>query len=289
MLLLVRRALGIIHEVACVLQHGHAMLSKELLKNTFGCNRGPYYKEMIMYLSRLTVDLRSDSLGKKWIKNRYRVHQRLCMAFPSDDRVKSDPDFLAPFASGDFAHGHVHVERELESGFLYRIDPASGGHAHILVQSAIRPNWEYAFHNAPYLVVEPVEVREMTVFVEKGKTYRFCLEANPTRKICTKTGPDGKKRNGRRVPVQVENMKSWLEDRCQKNNFGFVINSDETYVEPGYALMRKNPNGDVSKLRTARFEGQLTVSDLEAFVRCATKGIGPAKSLGFGLLSVVPH
>jgi len=98
--------------------------------------------------------------GRKWLRNVYRVHQRLAMAFPSDPRKKADPEFLKPYAPEEFPEaGHaedalagrsdVHEGRSDKTGFLYRIDRSADHGPVILVQSARRPDWDYAFGLTP--------------------------------------------------------------------------------------------------------------------------------------------
>lgn len=237
-----------------------------------------------MYISLLTIDLNT---AKNWIRNRYLIHQRLCMGFPSVDRIKGDPDFLAPFVESDFGHDHVHVRRGTQHGFLFRIDPAPKRRAHIFVQSALKPDWDYAFRNAPHFMAFPPQTKDLSFCHENGDQCWFCLEVNPTRKVCTKTGPDGKKRNGCRVPVSIDGMKEWLRERCSQNAYGFAFASDDVRVEAGYAFMKKKKEQDGRKLRTARFEGKLTITDVKALSEIRVRGIGPAKAFGFGLISLV--
>lgn len=110
-----------------------------------------------MFLSRLIINIGDDPHhpGRLWLRNLYHVHQRLCMAFPSDPRKERDPEFLAPYAPDDFIE-QVHRRRDPDSGFLFRADPHSNGRAVIIVQSgAVKPDWDYAFHNAGYLLAAP--------------------------------------------------------------------------------------------------------------------------------------
>ena len=52
-----------------------------------------------MFLSCLLIDIGDNPdrprPGRIWLRNLYHVHQRLCMAFPSDPRKTDDRDFLA--------------------------------------------------------------------------------------------------------------------------------------------------------------------------------------------------
>ena len=149
----------------------------------------------MMFLSALLIDTGTDPdrprPGRLWLRNRYRVHQRLCMAFPSAARIAADADFLQPFVPGDFADGQVRVARGDTAGFLFRIDTKPGGGVVILVQSAIQPDWTYAFHNAP-LLAAPAQVIPFDPRFARQERLRFRLLANPTKR-CTRQScePDG--------------------------------------------------------------------------------------------------
>ena len=249
-----------------------------------------------MIFSQLTIALGDDPQriqpARSWLRNRYRVHQRLCMAFPSASRKASDPHFLEPFDPGDFgphpppASGDnpVHVERDQQSGFLFRVDPMVGGKAVILVQSGLDPDWDYAFHNARYFLAAPPVKKVINPCFQKGQRLQFRLEANPTRKIDTKTGADGKRRHGRRVPVATDKLMEWLTRAGDSR--GFCIDLAESSVQAGYVNINKSRSAQ--RLRTARFEGLLEVTDPVRFYdKAFVPGIGPAKAFGFGLLSVM--
>jgi CRISPR system Cascade subunit CasE len=244
-----------------------------------------------MYLSYLLIDVGDNPdrprPGRLWLRNRYRVHQRLCMAFPSASRTSEDEHFLKPYKAEDFTSGQVHVPRASDAGFLFRIDPQSGGRAVILVQSAVNPNWDYAFHNARYLLAAPPEMRPFSLEATSGQEFRFRLVANPTRKIDTKTGPDGRRRNGKRVPVDSDQLEEWLI--CRSVPAGFYVGTDSLSVQPGYIYANKKRNGGGQRLRSVRYDGVLKVSDAGRFRQTVASGIGPGKAYGFGLLSVVPE
>lgn len=275
-----------------------------------------------MYLSSLLINIGDNPdrprPGRLWLRNLYHVHQRLCMAFPSADRKSDDADFLKPFKPDDFGNGQVHVERKVDTGFLFRIDPLPGGRAIILVQSAMKPDWEYAFHNAGYLLAALPEVKSFEPRFTKGQRLRFRLVANPTKKIdtikkeerqsCTKEELKGKQgRNGKRVPVPTaEEIKEWCKNNPnedsrlfidsklfdwlsrQSEDKGFSINKDSTIVQPGYIYVNKTRDGSGQRLRSVRYEGILEVSDADNFHKTLIRGIGSGKAFGFGLLSVAP-
>jgi CRISPR system Cascade subunit CasE len=242
-----------------------------------------------MYLSHLLIDMGDNPdrprPGRLWLRNVYHVHQRLCMAFPSGDRKADDRDFLKPYKPEDFGNGHIHVQRKTDAGFLFRIDHLSDGRTAILVQSATKPDWEYAFHNAAHFLAAPIQVKSFEPGFEVGQTLRFRLVANPTRKVDTKSGSDGKKRNGCRVPVTADKLDEWLQR--QGKEAGFSI--EKHISHHGYVYFNKSKGEDGNRLFSVHFEGILKVNAPDEFLnRAIIKGIGTAKALGFGLLSVVP-
>lgn len=283
-----------------------------------------------MYLSCLMIDLGNNPdrprPGRLWLKNRYHVHQRLCMAFPSNPRKKRDPEFLAPYKPSDFSEQReladceidkvgqsalrqVHSPRNDEAGFLFRIDPLSNGRVMILVQSALQPDWDYAFHNAKFLLAAPPMIKPFEPHFSKDQRLRFRLVTNPTVKIMTwprklweGLSPEQKEkektRHGKRVPVPTEKLFAWLEGKADVA--GFRIQEDQTTVQPGYIYFKKDPPSteetkgtnnkrrtcEWKRLRSVLFEGLLTVSVPDAFQEALLCGIGSGKTFGFGLLSV---
>lgn len=254
-----------------------------------------------MHLSSLLINVGDDPdrprPGRRWVRNLYRVHQRLCMAFPSVTKKSEDANFLRPFDPGDFnepswPHKPVHVSRGLDSGFLFRIDPRAGGRVVLLVQSAVKPDWDYAFRNAEYLLAAPPMSKPYDPSFMPHEVHRFRLLANPTRKIDTKTKPDGKKNNGRRVPVPTDQLSVWLTGRSASAGFR-VARLDN--IQVGYQYFSKDPPKDAEshpsekgRLRSVRYDGTLEVVDPLVFREAVMRGIGPGKAFGFGLLSVVP-
>jgi CRISPR system Cascade subunit CasE len=287
-----------------------------------------------MYLSCLLIDTGDNPdrprPGRLWLRNLYHVHQRLCMAFPSALRKKGDPEFLAPYAPDDFPEQRyladkkktevdpevlkqVHSRRSPEAGFLFRIDPQPGGRALIVVQSAAEPNWDYAFHNARYLLAAPHELKPFEPCFTNGQRLRFRLAANPTRRLSEHSlerdgRPVEEKWIGKRVPVPHDQLLDWLAEwrfrqDGQDEPSGFCIDRDRTMVQPGYMYFKKPKEGRQSRcqdhtdikgdgvgrsLFSARYEGILEVTEPDKFCNTLLRGVGPGKAFGFGLLSVAP-
>lgn len=100
-----------------------------------------------VYESVLHIDVGSRA-GAGWYANRYRVHQRLHMAFR------------------DSTHGRL----------LFALVEPSG----ILVRHQAPADWEAAFATLP--VLAQVRVRLLSPGFETGMQLRFMLEANPIRR-----------------------------------------------------------------------------------------------------------
>lgn len=121
-----------------------------------------------MYHSHLLINVgdnpdRPDwNITRRWLRNLYRVHQRLCMAFPSSVPAKAEriAAYCAPFGGFDLPDARelpgepdsadVHHERSDRAGFLFRIDhPVDPRHGRrrpvIVVQSTREPDWDLAF------------------------------------------------------------------------------------------------------------------------------------------------
>lgn len=250
-----------------------------------------------MYLSYLLIDVGDNPdhprPGRLWMRNLYRVHQRLCMAFPSEYRKSDDPEFLKPFNPEDFCHEpkQVHVARRRDAGFLFRIDPQPGGSVVILVQSAVRLDWDYAFHNAQYLLAAPPEIKSFDPSFAEGERFLFRLVANPTKRFSRNSferngQPVAERWVGKRVPVPTEQLYEWIARRAEAA--GFCVEKDTTTVQPSYIYVNKRQNSEGQRLRYVRYDGILTITDPKRFRETLVRGIGPGKAFGFGLLSVGP-
>lgn len=240
------------------------------------------------YLSHLLINVGDNPdrprPGRLWLRNVYHVHQRLCMAFPSVERVSDDLNFLKPFKPGDFGAGQVKTSRKETTGFLFRVDVLPGGGAVILVQSAAKPDWDYAFHNADFLLAARPEIKPVSFNYANHRRLRFRLAANPTRKIDTKSGADGAKRNGKRVPIARDGLIEWLTSKAERS--GFQLEKESLSFIKGNVYMNKTKDDKGQRLLSVRYEGILTVTDAICFNETLIKGVGSGKAFGFGLLSV---
>ena len=116
--------------------------------------------------------------------------------------------------------------------------------------------------------------------------YRFCLLANPTKKLRVDNADGTRKKNGRRVPVtQREELIGWLKRKAEAG--GFAINADSLRTLPrGREFFHKT--GAHGTHTSVEFQGELTVTDPAQFRTTVATGIGSAKAFGFGLLVIAP-
>jgi hypothetical protein len=239
------------------------------------------------YLSCLLVDVGDNPdrprPGRRWLEQPYRVHQRLAMAFPSDPG-RSLRDYQRPYDPAEFpsqqaadavmdGKADVGEERSDANGFLYRVDHGvrGGGPPVILVQSARRPNWDYAFGLTPgarspatggpvgnagcLLAAQPdvkflrfvprpgegtpdpalpaaADIRAFDVPISAGAVFRFRLGANPTRRLAQ--GPFAGKRVG--VGGGAPAILAWLARKGEEGGFDPIFEPDAAGWDPAWRI-----------------------------------------------------
>lgn len=266
-----------------------------------------------MYLSLLHVNV-DHRPGRQWLGNLYRVHQRLWMAFPDQRQRIDDPYFLARWNGPPLPEPKP---PRRETGFLYRLE--RDGPARILVQSAQRPDWEYAFQNAPYLLAHSAQIREFNPTPRRREQYRFRLLAHvvdrhtvareqmrTTRsgKTIAKRGrkeawilpaplpetlPTGAKERLRVLSARWDSWRDWLNRLSGRAGFRVLDEpAAPLLMQTIYSLVRDPDRKNPTRYNGGLFEGVLTCIDPDELHAAIIGGIGPAKAFGFGLLSIAP-
>jgi len=186
---------------------------------------------------------------------------------------------------------HVGIEPRKTLGILHRLDESADGRLVLHVQSRSRP--EFAKLLQGYLldlrrdpdllhsgVDENPAVRDVSTergAIRPGDRFLFRLKANTTRKIGTKSAPDGQRVNGRRVPVRGEGERiDWLSRHAASG--GFEVS--------GVRVRELAAQGRSARFAGALFDGLLEVKEPAQFCAQVEAGVGPAKAFGFGLLSL---
>jgi CRISPR system Cascade subunit CasE len=238
-----------------------------------------------MYLSQLLVNMGDDPdkprPGMAWIKHTYRVHQRIWMAFPDDAQLQADPLFL-----GEWSTGVQAKPRRSDAGFLFRIEPDRP--TRILVQSVQKPNWAYAFQNAPHLLAEPPMVREFQPHFQAGNRFRFRLAM-----LMVKRRSKKHRQSDPKIPLEVPircvvdgkpdfTFTAWT-DRLGEAAVQHGFRVDELRVQPNRSLRMKDRP---TNFNAALFDGLLECTDPERLKAAVINGIGRGKAFGMGLLSL---
>jgi CRISPR system Cascade subunit CasE len=251
-----------------------------------------------MFLSQLLVNTAGHPdqprPGREWIKQTYRVHQRIWMAFPNEERRRNDPFFLGTWSSEKGPK-----PRRDEAGFLFRIEPDLP--TRVLVQSVLRPDWDYAFQNAPYLLAAPPLVREFSPTPQVGQSYRFRLIMLMVKRRTRREG-EGKARSEHPIRCLLPPVKpgdrprldpaftAWRERlTAAGSRHGFELGEypQRLSVQPAPHLkMKPGGDGPADAFNAALFEGELVCTDTTRLTEAVINGIGRGRAFGMGLLSL---
>lgn len=205
----------------------------------------------MLYLSQLKLNLMNRQVNRD-LANPYELHRTLMRAYPVFDHEKERILF------------RVEGER-LES---------------ILVQSTLKPDWQALMALPGYLLTFPVEKEFVSLSFATGQVLRFRLRANPVRRSAS-----SKKRE---ALIKDDPRNEWLLRKGREN--GFLIQEDRVFSRNAPWRQFMMPGRENGRKRVTfnivDFEGVLTVSDPEKLNDAIRNGLGPAKGIGCGLLSV---
>ena len=220
-----------------------------------------------MVLSRLTLNLRHKRTQSE-LARPHELHRTIMSAFPD----------------------------ELPCGerVLYRLEiDERRGHVRVLVQSQGEPDWRRLCAVPGYLQ-RPPETKTVSLALSAGQVLAFRLRANPTvKKKSHQRAPDEEPRpNGIRLGLaREEDQRAWLDRKGQQHGFQVL----QVQVRPEglqTSGKRETVEGQVVSRRMAhlavQFDGLLQVTDPDQLAQAVHAGIGSAKALGFGLLSLAP-
>jgi CRISPR system Cascade subunit CasE len=212
-----------------------------------------------MYLSRLILNPRSRRVQRE-VANPYELHRSLMRAFP-DDLKESD-------------------ER-----VLFRLQPGRNGALTLLVQSWTLPDWSYLAEAEFRGYLRPVgepnpAVKSFDLDLAPGQVLAFRLRANPT--VKRRFNEQDHKRVG--IYDEQEQL-AWLKRKGELGGFGIVSVRTGGHEDVGGKIKRDEETHRL-KLAAVQFDGLLQVTDPDRLRQAVRRGIGSAKGLGFGLLSL---
>lgn len=191
-------------------------------------------------------------IARGWSRDLYQLHQGLWHLFP--DRPDHVRDFL------------FHVEKH-----------NTGQGCHVLLQSMQMP---VSTHVANVTITKKVEYK-----IQAGVSFHFRLRANPIKTIRDNQQRLDSRGNVKRcrVPlIKEQEQVAWL---IRKLGNAARLEDVRPISERPQFFCGQDKSG---KIQTVYFEGILTTIDVSALMTLLRQGIGPAKSMGCGLLSLAP-
>lgn len=226
-----------------------------------------------MRLHRVHLNPRCKE-ARRDLADPYQMHATLCRAF-------FEPEIVCP-----------------QGALLWREEPETdaAGLPRLLIQSATEPDWSRL--PADWLArAEPgIDLSQKLGLdsLAAGARFRFRLRANPSKTV-----------NGKRLGLMAQpDQRKWLERKASQHGFALPANPSTDYFDSLSAnnavpecdcrisqeamLTGRQHGGNVIHVYAALFEGQLEVTDAQAFRHALAHGIGHGKVMGLGLLSIAP-
>jgi len=194
---------------------------------------------------------------------------------------------LQALSSPQILHGAVERSFSVkEKRKLWRIDWLNDS-CYLLVLSEERPDFTHIAYQFGYPSSEhPWDTKDYNTLLSRLKDnqeWHFRLRANPTRSSI-QNKDDASGRGKVYAHVTQEQQRQWLLMKAE--SCGFMLHEDDfNVVHTQWFKFHKEGNCKVT-LRTAAFEGNLTISDTECFKQTLLSGVGRAKAYGCGLLTI---
>lgn len=197
---------------------------------------------------------------------------------------------MRALTSPQVVHGAVEQSfPEQDYRNLWRVDWLNSS-GYLLVLSKDKPDFshiaeQFGFPSVP--LWETKDYNHLLSRLQAGQEWQFRLRANPTRS----SFKEQDKASGRGkvfAHVTQEQQRHWLLSKAAA--CGFHLNEDEfDVVYSQWYKFKKGIDKQIVTLRTADFEGKLTITDLQGFKQSLLSGIGRAKAYGCGLLTIANY
>ncbi|MBR0217352.1 MAG: type I-E CRISPR-associated protein Cas6/Cse3/CasE [Clostridia bacterium] len=164
---------------------------------------------------------------------------------------------------------------------LWRIDEIKG-QIYILLLSTEKPDMDVLVKQIG-LTGGEWDTRDYTPLLERvkqGSIWRFHLAVNPVVNV-----PEPNNGRGKVKAITIPaHQREWLKQQGSKH--GFLLADDQFDVIRSEWKIFRNKGKNVSIFRST-FEGILTVSNQEEFVKALIGGIGRGKAYGNGMITVM--
>ncbi len=200
-------------------------------------------------------------------------------------RMKLDPfnrQTMKALSSPNLFHGAIEsCETTDRTRKLWRIDQL-GGAPYLLIMSERQLDFSTVANQfCEETVVESKCYDPLLERITAGSRWRFRLCANPT---IDKFSENAKRKMVMAV-IGTRYQEEWLKNRAAKHGFeldeqNFLVTGSKWY------RFRKGAARNYIQMLAVTYEGILTVTDVEAFRKILTQGIGREKAYGMGLLTI---
>lgn len=206
-----------------------------------------------MFLSKITLNA-SHPQARKDLSSAYEMHRTLSRVFAVCDNTPP-------------------------ARFLWRQEVTRSWDASevdLLVQATVPGQWGVLQHWPGYVAREQADKAvDLQTLVREGAHYRFRLRANPT-----------VTRSGKRYGLKAEaDQHAWLVRQGQR--LGFDVLACERSGSDQLSARQPRAGGIIT-VQAVTFDGVLAATDEAALRAALVSGVGHAKALGLGLLSLAP-
>jgi len=187
-------------------------------------------------------------------------------------------DALARRDLGDPYEMHATLMRLVDAGAarpLWRLEPTRATEPpHVLIQTNVEPDaTALRERGTAYFTAFDTKRHVLVDAIAAGDALRFRLRANPT-----------VKREGKRHGLTLEEDQiAWIERSLVKHGAGDVVAMVRSSERRAMGRRRRTP---AIVLQDVTYEGVVRVSEPDAIRSAIRHGIGHAKALGYGLLTV---
>lgn len=205
-----------------------------------------------MYMTKLVLDGHSR-LTTAYLANPERLHGAIESAFPGERQRRL-----------------WRVEEDQKDAVVLIVSEDIPDFSHLLTQyRTTMPMWETRDYDA------------FLAQLQAGQQWRFRLCANPVHMVRNHPSQRGKVY----AHVTVEQQEEWLYDRQEA--LGITLKKEEfRVVHSQWKVFTKGSKRHRVRLKTAVYEGILTIADPDRFREALIQGIGRGKAYGCGLLTI---
>ena len=200
---------------------------------------------------------------------------------------------IEALATPQMIHGAAEASFPMNTGearerILWRVDYFEDN-CYLLVLSGEKPDFTHIINQFGFPELDQMwetkNYENLLARLQEGQSWRFRLRANPVHSVMEENG-EASRRGKVLAHVTPQQQKQWLMARAQTCGFSLEENAFNVVHTEWMKFHKKRGDQQEISLKTAAFEGALTISDVESFKKTLLSGIGRAKAYGCGLLTI---